>query len=187
MGFFTLVLLAIGLSMDCLAVSATCAMMQEKVVLKKIALMAGLFGFFQMAMPLISWLLGSNFAQQIQSYDHWLAFAILAFIGGKMIYESFEKKTENKQYQSLTLKTMLLLALATSIDALATGLIFIGQNDVILKALIIIGITSFLFSIIGFWIGQKFKQNLKIRFDLIGGIILVGIGVKILIEHLFFS
>jgi putative Mn2+ efflux pump MntP len=184
MSFLTLVLLATGLAMDCLAVSASCGIAQPKPAIKKALLLAGVFGIFQAFMPLVSWIFGSLFAKQIQDYDHWLAFVILSIIGGKMLYESFQQK--EKPTPLLTRKTIILLALATSIDALATGFIFVGQADIICKALLIIGTISFLFSITGFVLGWKFREIFQIKFDLLGGIILIAIGVKILVEHLFF-
>ena len=151
--------------------------------------MAFLFGFFQALMPLLGWLGISHFQSYMEAYDHWIAFGLLAFIGGRMIKESFGPE-EEQHFNPRRLRTQLLLAIATSIDALAIGISFActGYNTLgqLTLPLIIIGVVSFLFSIIGYLLGARFGRIIAHRFkpELLGGIILIGIGVKILIEHL---
>jgi len=188
MGTLFIILLAIGLAMDCFAVSLTAGMAANKPVFLQRLKMATMFGLFQAMMPLLGFLAGKGFAQQIQRIDHWLAFAILLLIGGKMIYEDIKlqrkTETEDKTKNLFQWHTLLLLAAATSIDALATGLIFVPFENVIWKALLIIGAVSFLFSLTGSYLGTYFGKKLPFRAELLGGIILILIGMKILIEHL---
>ena len=152
--------------------------------------MAFLFGLFQAMMPLIGWLGISHFQAAMEAYDHWIAFAMLGFIGGRMVWESFDSE-EEQHFNPRKLRTQLLLAIATSIDALAVGISFactgytsLGQLTL---PLIIIGVVSFLFSLIGYQLGARFGRSIarRLKPELFGGIILIGIGVKILAEHLF--
>ena len=152
--------------------------------------MAFLFGLFQAMMPLIGWLGISHFQQYMEAYDHWIAFTMLGFIGGRMAWESFDSE-EEQRFNPRKLRTQLLLAIATSIDALAVGISFactgytaVGQLTL---PLIIIGVVSFLFSLIGYRLGARFGRSIarRLKPELFGGIILIGIGVKILMEHLF--
>ena len=188
MGTFFIILLAIGLAMDCFAVSVTSGATINKSVFSLRLRMAVLFGLFQAVMPLFGFLAGKGFAQQIQRIDHWLAFVILLFIGGKMIYEDIKSQkkaeAEEKTKNLFQWHALLLLAAATSIDALATGLIFVPFENVIWKALLIIGAVSFLFSLTGSYLGTYFGKKLPFRAELFGGITLILIGIKILIEHL---
>ena len=153
MNLIFIILLAIGLAMDCFTVSITCGVVQNNIKTSQRLLMAFLFGFFQAAMPLIGWLAGVSFAKYIEPVDHWLAFIILLFIGGKMIVENLKNKQDDlsKEFNSqyFTFKRLMILSIATSIDALATGLIFIGQDNEIWWAIAIIGLVSFVFSIAG--------------------------------------
>lgn len=183
------ILIALALAMDCFAVSVVCGVIirrQDAGILLRLAL---LFGFFQALMPLIGWALTSRFSTYLEVVDHWIAFGMLAFIGGKMILDSF--KTEEEAHMNpRDVKTQLALAVATSIDALAVGITYActGYNSIgsISLPLAIIGLVSFLMSILGFCLGVRFGDavNKKMRPELLGGIILIGIGVKILIEHL---
>jgi putative Mn2+ efflux pump MntP len=188
MGIIFIILLAIGLAMDCFAVSVTSSITVSKPAFLLRLRMAIMFGLFQAVMPLIGFWAGKGFAQQIQHIDHWLAFAILLFIGGKMIYEDITSRnkaeTERKTKDMFQWHTLLSLAVATSIDALATGLIFVPFENVIWKAMLIIGLCSFLFSLTGSYLGTYFNGKLRFRAELLGGIILILIGTKILIEHL---
>ena len=152
--------------------------------------MAFFFGLFQAMMPLIGWLGISHFQQYMEAYDHWIAFTMLGFIGGRMVWESFGPDSE-QHFNPRRLRTQLLLAVATSIDALAIGISFactgytaVGQLTL---PLIIIGVVSFLFSLIGYRLGARFGRSIarRLKPELFGGIILIGIGVKILMEHLF--
>jgi len=188
MGIIFIILLAVGLAMDCFAVSFTAGMSADKPVFLQRLKMAVMFGLFQAVMPLIGFLAGKGFAQQIQQIDHWLAFFILLIIGGKMIHEDVMSRknadTEKKTKNRFQWYTLLSLAVATSIDALATGLIFVSFENTILKAVLIIGLGSFLFSLIGSYSGSFLGKKMRFRAELLGGIILILIGTKILIEHL---
>ena len=182
MGFIELLLIAVGLSMDAFAVSVCKGLSVKKVGVKHAALAGLYFGGFQFLMPVIGYLLGFRFESVIESIDHWVAFVLLAFIGGNMIKESFGKAEELND--DFGVKTMLLMAIATSIDALAVGITFAFLEVQILPAAGLIGVTTFLLSFVGIYIGNAFGIRSKSRAELAGGIILVVIGGKILLEHL---
>ncbi len=198
MSLFDIIFLAIALAMDCFTVSIVSGVIHHtqltapsKAEAKNSQLrMAFLFGFFQAMMPLLGWLGTSYFCQYLEAIDHWIAFSLLAFIGGKMIKESFDDDEEQHFNPSL-LRTQLLLAIATSIDALAVGISFActGYNTIsqLTLPLWIIGLVSFLFSLLGFYLGRHFGASItrRLKPELFGGIILVGIGIKILISHIF--
>jgi manganese efflux pump family protein len=182
MGFFSLLLLAIGLSMDAFAVSICKGLSMKKMNWGN-AIKAGLyFGIFQAIMPSIGFFLGSRFEALITDIDHWIAFVLLALIGGNMIRESFGK--EEQQNGSFDFKTMFLLAVATSIDALAVGVTFAFLNIRLLPSVTLIGCTTFLFSFAGVKIGNVFGAKYEKKAGLTGGIILIIIAFKILLEHL---
>lgn len=195
MSLIDIILLAVALAMDCLTVSIVSGVIEvksEEVKSEKwwIIRMALLFGLFQAMMPLIGWLGISHFQAYMEAYDHWIAFAMLGFIGGRMVWESFNPDQE-QHFNPRKLRTQLLLAIATSIDALAVGISFactgytaVGQLTL---PLIIIGVVSFLFSLIGYRLGARFGRSIarRLKPELFGGVILIGIGVKILMEHLF--
>lgn len=186
-----LLIIAIGLSMDAFAVSIGKGLSVTKIKLSH-ALKVGLwFGGFQALMPLIGYLLGSTFADTVSAYDHWVAFVLLALIGGNMIKEAFEKDDEcdcnKKEKNCFGFVTMLTLAVATSIDALAIGVTFAFFKVAIIPAIITIGITTFLFSVAGLKIGHIFGCKYKSHAELFGGVILILIGLKILLEHTIFS
>ena len=182
MGFIELLLIAVGLSMDAFAVSVCKGLSVKKVGVKHAALAGLYFGGFQFLMPVIGYLLGFRFESVIESIDHWVAFVLLAFIGGNMIKESFGKAEELND--DFGIKTMLLMAIATSIDALAVGITFAFLEVQILPAAGLIGVTTFLLSFAGIYIGNVFGARYKSKAELAGGIILVLIGLKILLEHL---
>lgn len=182
MGFIELLLIAVGLSMDAFAVSVCKGLSVKKVGVKHAALAGLYFGGFQFLMPVIGYLLGFRFESVIKNIDHWVAFVLLAFIGGNMIKESFGKAEELND--DFGVKTMLLMAIATSIDALAVGITFAFLEVQILPAAGLIGVTTFLLSFVGIYIGNAFGARYKSKAELAGGIILVLIGVKILLEHL---
>ena len=182
MSFVELFLIAVGLSMDAFAVSI-CKGLSVKKLSAKHALLAGVyFGGFQFLMPIIGYLLGFRFEHFITNIDHWIAFVLLAFIGGNMIKESFGKSEELND--DFSFKTMLLMAVATSIDALAVGITFAFLNVSILPAAGLIGVTTFIIAAVGIYIGNVFGARYKAKADLAGGVILVLIGLKILLEHL---
>lgn len=183
-------MLAVALAMDCFTVSIVSGVIMRKFILGIVIQMAILFGVFQALMPLIGWLATSHFSQQLESIDHWIAFALLAFIGGKMIKESFEDDEEEKHFNPRNLNTQLLLAVATSIDALAIGISFActgyKQLSQIVYPLVVIGIVSFVFSLFGDMLGVRFGKSItrRLKPELLGGIILIVIGIKILVTHL---
>lgn len=180
---FTLFTLAVGLSMDAFAVSVCKGLAMKKITVRK-ALIVGLwFGGFQALMPLIGFLLGVRFRQSITAVDHWIGFVLLAFIGINMIREALSKEEEEGN-DSLDVRTMLTLAVATSIDALAVGITFAFLHVQILSAITFIGITTLVCSMIGVKIGNVFGTKYKSKAELAGGIILILLGTKILLEHL---
>ncbi len=186
--FIVLFLMGVGLSMDAFAVSV-CKGLAMRKVNKKQAFVIGLFfGGFQALMPLLGWALGIQFEQYITSIDHWIAFILLGFIGGKMIVEAVKPDDESVEVKEmdppLNIKEMFVLAIATSIDALAVGITFAFLDYPIVESITIIGITTFVISIIGVYIGNFFGSKYKQKAELAGGIILVLLGVKILLEHL---
>ena len=182
MHFAELLLIAVGLSMDAFAVSV-CKGLSVKRLRPRHALLAGLyFGGFQFLMPLLGWLLGYRFEELITSVDHWIAFVLLSLIGGNMIRESFSEDEELND--DFGVKTMLLLAIATSIDALAVGITFAFLSVKILPAAGTIGVTTFLLSVAGIYIGRGFGAKYKAGAERVGGCILILIGLKILLEHL---
>ena len=186
--FIELFLLGIGLAMDAFAVSV-CKGLGMRRLNKKQALIIGLyFGGFQALMPLIGWLLGSQFQKYITSIDHWIAFILLGFIGGKMMIEAIREWNEEETVEvmdaPLDHKNMFVLAVATSIDALAVGITFAFLDTPIIEAITIIGITTMVISIIGVVVGNFFGSRYKSKAEFIGGLILVLLGLKILLEHL---
>ena len=187
MDLLSVIIIGIGLSMDCFAVSISKGICISKFSFLKTLRMAFLFGLFQAIMPLIAFALGIGFATEIISYDHWIAFLLLSLIGGKMVYEGFitqdpDCSIEKDPFRWLTL---LPLALATSIDALATGIVFIPFPQLIWKAVATIGLISFLFTFLGMFIGIHFGKRFNLKVEVIGGFILIGIGIKILMEHFY--
>lgn len=196
MTLFNLVLIAVGLSMDAFAVSICKGLAMKKISFQK-ALIVGLwFGVFQGGMPAIGYLLGINFEKYITAIDHWIAFILLAIIGGNMIKEALSKE-EEKASDSLAVKEMFLLAIATSIDALAVGITFaflqedpienaglLTQNITIVPSVLIIGTITMVLSMVGVKIGNVFGLKYKSKAEITGGIILILIGLKILLEHL---
>lgn len=182
MGILELLIIAVGLSMDAFAVSICKGLSLQKMEWRN-GIKAGLyFGGFQALMPLIGFFLGVNFREQIESVDHWIAFALLVFIGLNMVKESREKAEELDS--SFDVKTMLLLAVATSIDALAVGVTFAFLKVDIVAAVCAIGFVTFWFSVMGIKIGNVFGAKFKSKAELAGGLILILMGTKILLEHL---
>ena len=178
--FTTNIFLGIGLAMDAFSVSMANGLNEPHMNKGRICTIAGVFGGFQALMPLIGYFLGSFFAEMIEKYDHWVAFVLLAIIGGNMIKESFDK--DEKVDSSMDVKSMLLLAIATSIDALAVGVTFAFLQVQIVPAVSFIGVITFIFSAVGVKIGSLFGTKYKSKAELFGGIVLVLIGIKILLE-----
>lgn len=184
MGIWEIFLIGVGLSMDAFAVSVCKGLNMPKLNLKYAFTMALFFGGFQALMPFLGWALGKRFEKYITAFDHWIAFILLAFIGIKMIIESFKKDEESKQQTVFNIKELFLLAVATSIDALAAGITFAFLKVNIFEAITLIGLTTFVFTLLGVLIGRKFGSWFESKAELLGGAILVLIGLKILLEHL---
>ena len=186
MDLLSIILIAIGLAMDCFAVSIAKGM-GSKTFHARAVLMALLFGLFQGGMPLIGYFAGTLFADFFNTYAPWVALALLCYIGGSMVYESLTKKDDAKAAKNdYSLKTLLMLAVATSIDALATGVIFIPVPESLWMGVSIIALTSLMFALLGFGIGMMFGKRFRLNVSLIGGIILIAIGLKIWIEGIWF-
>ena len=188
----TNLLIGLALSMDAFAVSVS-ASICTAVIPGRIALRAALFfGFFQFAMPIAGWLLGGAFRQLIQSYDHWIAFALLAFVGGKMIWEGLRVRNpaycpdpdDEKSHGIMKLDTLFVLAVATSIDALAVGLSYSMLGSPIMTAAVTIGVITFVTCAMGIQFGRRLKSILEEWAEILGGSVLVLIGLKIAVEHL---
>ena len=185
MGLIELFLIAVGLSMDAFAVSVCKGLAMPKCTFKKAAIVGLWFGGFQALMPAIGYILGAQFQEAIASIDHWIAFVLLALIGGNMIHEALDNDEEEAD-ASLDVKTMFLLAVATSIDALAIGITFAFLKVNIISAVCFIGIVTFIISFAGVKIGNVFGARYKNKAEIVGGVILILLGLKILLEHLGF-
>ncbi len=183
MGFFELLLTGVALSMDAFAVSV-CKGLSARRLRPADAVKTGLFfGGFQALMPLLGWLLGRQFESYITEIDHWIAFVLLAFIGGKMVWEALHGGDEEDS-GSFAVKELLLLAIATSIDALAVGVTFAFLSVNIWSSIAVIGVTTFAFSFGGVYLGNRVGGRFHEKAELAGGVVLVLIGLKILLEHL---
>ena len=186
MSFWEILLLAVGVSMDAFAVSIGKGLSAQRASWRE-ALTVGLwFGGFQALMPVIGYYLGISFADLVTKVDHWIAFGLLLLIGGNMIREALQPEDEKTADTSFGFKTMLVLAIATSIDALALGISFAFLGTNLWRAILIIGLTTFAFSAVGLLIGKKVGSRFHAGAQILGGVILIAIGVKILVEHLFF-
>ena len=187
---FDLLLLSVALAMDCFTVSLMSGVMLRRALTAAILRMALLFGVFQAAMPLVGWLGTAHFSQYLEAVDHWIAFGLLVFIGGKMIKESFDDDDSEPSFNPLRLRTQLLLAVATSIDALAVGISMacLGYDHIstLTLPLVMIGTASVVMSIAGYWLGVRFGRIVarRIKPELIGGLVLVFIGIKVLLSHI---
>jgi putative Mn2+ efflux pump MntP len=189
MSFISIILLSIGLAMDCFAVSMSKGVCLSHFKVKKVFRMALLFGLFQALMPLIGYFGASAVTVYISSYDHWIAFGLLSIIGVKLFLEGFKPQTincEKSHHNSFKWKRLLPLAIATSIDALAAGVVLAAFPDTFWQSILMIGIISFFMSYMGVLLGLQFRNRINFRFEFLGGLILVGIGLKILFEHTLF-
>jgi manganese efflux pump family protein len=187
LGLWEIMIIAVSLSMDAFAISITYGLSMENPKITEYFIPGLYFGFFQALMPLTGFLAGTYFAKSIQFLDHWVAFVLLGFIGGKMIKDSFshdKEKSDKAQFQPIKL---LLLAIATSIDALAAGITFAFFEINIYTAILLIGLTTFCISTVGVKVGKIFGGRFKSKAEFAGGAILITLGLKILIEHLFFT
>ena len=192
MSILTIILTGIGLSMDAFAVSLSKGFCLRRNIFRNAFKISIFFGVSQAIMPLIGWLCGIYFENYIKSIDHWIAFILLSLLGGKMIYESIrEDDSETSiecslEEEELKSKELLILAVATSIDALAVGISFAFLNVNIVNSMTIIGVVTFIICFVGVYLGKAIGNILKKYSEIIGGVILIFIGCKILIEHLFF-
>ncbi len=193
MDILSIILLAVGLAMDCLAVSISKGICAGRFRWRDALRIACLFGLFQGLMPLAGYAVSSLFAAQIKAVDHWVAFGLLGFIGGRMIVEAYKPSSEacgddtEGSSRHYAWGSLLVLAVATSIDALATGIIFAPYPEWVAVAVLIIGLTSFILSLVGTAIGTAFGSRFHLKVEVWGGVILILIGTKILVEHLFLS
>ena len=188
MGLFEISFIGIGLAADAFAVSVCKGLSMRKFILKNAIIIGLYFGIFQALMPLLGYYLGVNFQSVVESIDHWIAFILLSIIGGKMVIESMNsKKVHEEDYnENINFKTMFLLALATSIDALAVGITMAFLEVNIFRSIVIIGSITLVLSMAGVKIGNKFGDKFQNKAEIIGGIILILIGTKILLSHLGF-
>lgn len=184
MNTITTVFIAFGLAADAFAVSITSGMKIKRLKINDALKIATFFGGFQAVMPLIGWVLGISLRGLISDIDHWIAFGLLSFIGGRMIYESLKVEPSAKPFNPLHIYILLSLSVATSVDALVVGLSFAVLKQSIYTLVIMIGSITFLLAVLGCFIGSKFGKFFNNKIEAIGGIILIGIGVKILVEHL---
>lgn len=183
MDILTILIIAAGLAMDCFAVSLSAGITLKRTAFSYKLKVAALFGGFQAGMILVGWFGGSSFSGHIDAFDHWIAFGLLAFVGGKMIYEAFHEKEEKCDYCSN--RTLVMLSIATSIDSLAVGVGLAFLKAPVVLSAAVIGLMSFLAPFVGISIGEKAGEKLGSKAEIAGGIILILIGVKILVEHLF--
>ena len=184
-GFLELLLIGVGLAMDAFAVALCKGLSMPRMDKKQAVIIGVFFGGFQALIPFIGWLLGIQFEQYIVEIDHWIAFVLLGFIGGKMIYEALKgEEEESCACERLNIKELFVLAIATSIDALAVGITFAFLRTPIVPAISIIGVVTFGLSVAGVAIGHRFGVKFKSKAEFAGGLVLVLIGLKILLEHL---
>lgn len=188
MGIIELALIAVGLSMDAFAVSVCKGLGMKRLDMGQALVIALFFGGFQALMPLAGWALGSGFQSYIEPVDHWIAFALLAFIGGKMLYDALHEEDGDEpvagEAARLDLKEILMLAIATSIDALAVGVSFAFLQVDIVPAISLIGVITFALSLVGVAAGHQFGARFEKPATVVGGVVLILIGLKILLEHL---
>lgn len=188
MSFFEIFMIGVGLSMDAFAVAICKGLNMRKLDKGQTLVIALFFGGFQALMPFLGWLLGKQFESYITSFDHWIAFVLLAFIGGKMIWDVFKGDDKDEAYcrasARLDIKELFVLAIATSIDALAVGISFAFLQVNIGSAITLIGCTTFVISAAGVFVGHKFGAKYEDKATVVGGVILILIGLKILLEHL---
>ena len=186
MGLFTIIIMAIGLAMDAFAVSIVSGSAYKQLKIRHAFRMALFFGGFQAFMPLIGSLAGMSVREYIAGYDHWIAFGLLSAVGGKMFYESFKINPADENFNPSNIFILLVLSVATSIDALAIGITISLLPVSIVVAVVIIGLITFVLSYLGAFLGKKFGHFFENKIEAVGGLILIGLGVKIVFEHLLF-
>lgn len=186
MSIIEIALIGVGLAMDAFAVSICKGLAMRRMNYKKAIIIAAFFGVFQALMPALGYVLGTTFANKIATIDHWIAFILLALIGANMIKEALSSDDDECQDDSLRLGDLIMLSIATSIDALAVGITFAFFNVSLLLSVSMIGIITFIICVIGVKVGNVFGEKYKSKAELAGGLILIVMGAKILIDHLFF-
>lgn len=186
MSIIEIALIGVGLAMDAFAVSICKGLAMRRMNYKKAIIIAAFFGVFQALMPALGYVLGTTFANKIAAIDHWIAFILLALIGANMIKETLSSDDDECQDDSLRLGDLIMLSIATSIDALAVGITFAFFNVSLLLSVSMIGIITFIICVIGVKVGNVFGEKYKSKAELAGGLILIVMGAKILIDHLFF-
>lgn len=183
MSLLDVILLSVGLAMDCFSVSLACSVQGEKISFRKTLFVALVFGIFQGVMPIFGWMLGLFFKTYIEQFSGWVAFAILVFLGVKMIAEGLKQEPiDKKKSVFYSCKMLFLMAIATSIDAMASGVVFIPFGQQIWEAAIIIALGSFAFSLLGVFLGKVIKGFLPFRAEILGGVVLILIGLKVLLD-----
>ncbi|HEX7411059.1 MAG TPA: manganese efflux pump MntP family protein [Bacteroidales bacterium] len=187
MGIITILLIAFGLSFDTFAVSVSSGLILRKINFYNAMKIAFVLAFFQGFMPMIGWFIGSGVKKYMMTFDHWIAFILLTVLGTKMIYESFRHDKDHLPINPMRFTVMVSLAIATSIDALIVGLSFAFFKVNIFITVFLIGAVTFIVSMLGILFGKKAGAHLGQRMEIVGGLILIAIGIKILIEHQFFS
>ena len=185
MDILSIVLIAVGLAMDAFAVSITSGITIKRLKINNALKIALFFGLFQAVMPIIGWLAGLSLRGYISAIDHWIAFGLLSFIGCKMIYESITVQSSEKEINPLNVYVLLVLSVATSIDALAVGVSFAFLKVPIITPVIIIGTVTFSLSYLGVYLGDRIGSFFENKIEIAGGLLLIGIGIKILVEGLF--
>ncbi len=186
MDFLTVFLIATGLSMDAFAVAVTSGATIRQLHFRHAFRMALFFGIFQAVMPVFGWLLGQAFTYFVAHFAHWIAFGLLAFVGGKMMYEGLRSDECAIDENCMSFQSVLMLAIATSIDAFAVGVGFSMIRVNIIFPVLVIGIVTFIFSLVGAYIGNRIGSFFENKVEVFGGVVLVGIGIKIVVEHIFF-
>lgn len=186
MSIIEIALIGVGLAMDAFAVSICKGLAMRRMNYKKAIIIAAFFGVFQALMPALGYVLGTTFANKMAAIDHWIAFILLALIGANMIKEALSSDDDECQDDSLRLGDLIMLSIATSIDALAVGITFAFFNVSLLLSVSMIGIITFIICVIGVKVGNVFGEKYKSKAELAGGLILIVMGAKILIDHLFF-
>ena len=186
MSIIEIALIGVGLAMDAFAVSICKGLAMRRMNYKKAIIIAAFFGVFQALMPALGYVLGTTFANKIAAIDHWIAFILLALIGANMIKEALSSDDDECQDDSLRLGDLIMLSIATSIDALAVGITFAFFNVSLLLSVSMIGIITLIICVIGYKVGNVFGEKYKSKAELAGGLILIVMGAKILIDHLFF-
>ena len=186
MDIFTVLVLAIGLSMDSFAVSVSCGLAEQNVSFTHAMKIAFSFAFFQGMLPIVGWLMGTSIKIYVENIDHWIAFFLLAYLGGKMIYEGITMPADKKESDIYSFRHIMTLSIATSIDALVVGFSYaLAATEKIFGGALVIGGVTFFFSMLGIRIGKDVGGRFGSKVEILGGLILIGLGFKILIEHIY--